>query len=413
MLHSDSDLVQLPEHCYKLQNCIQNYAWGSHESIAQLLGKSVPSETPEAELWMGAHPKAPSSLQCTDGRQVTLQDWIQQHPVAILGLQHAEQYAHKLPFLFKVLAAAQPLSIQAHPNKEQARQGYALENQKGIPLSARHRNYRDDNHKPELICALTPFWALKGFLSTEDIIRYFRMYGVQAFGDIERFFTSKSPSNGLQSFFEYMMRASSELQARATREALEKAQQGIGPQKLQDWIQKLYSFYPDDIGVLSPLYLHLTQLQPGEALYLGAGELHAYLEGTGIELMANSDNVLRGGLTPKHIDVEELLSVLHFEPTPLHPQQPQQHTSANEWIYTTPAPEFVLSRLQIQQEQTYVSAYQRSVELLLCTEGSGQLLPTTGPSYTFQKGDVLLIPASQKQYTLQGQGHLYKAALPL
>lgn len=397
--------------CHQLHNTIQTYAWGSTTAIAQLLGATSPSDEPQAELWMGAHPKAPSKLTLPNG-EISLLDWIKAEPSEVLGPQVVRTFQDRLPFLFKVLAAAKPLSIQAHPNKAQAELGFAKEEAAGIPFAARHRNYRDDNHKPELICALTPFWALKGFRSPEEILPLFEKYQLKGLAALAALSTQSSPQSRLSSFYEALLSMSEAAKQECIERAIKASREVEPSDMISQWIQKLSHFYPGDIGVLAPLYLHLIQLAPGEALYLGAGELHAYLEGTGIEIMANSDNVLRGGLTIKHMDVPELLSVLTFAPNTPQRLTPQPGAQPTEQVYQTPAPEFLLSCLRLSSDQSYQSPDHRHVEILLCTEGQATLQPADEESKWMPQGSVYLIPASAPAYKLSGEATVYKATVP-
>ena len=277
-----------------LKNTIQEYAWGSRSAIPELLGQSVPADKPQAELWMGAHPKAPSQV-FFDGIWRSLPEVIQESPEETLGQKVAARFSNELPFLFKVLAAAKPLSIQAHPNKEQAWQGFARENELGIPFDAPHRNYRDDNHKPEIICALTPFWALNGFRRIEETLSLLEEAKIAGLAEIVSFLRSHSNRDGLKKFFNHLMTMDSGKQGKIVEQAVNFAEKQTPEKPSWTWMIKLNEAYPGDIGVLSPLFLNLVRLEPQQAMYLPAGELHGYLEGVGIELMANSDNVLRGG----------------------------------------------------------------------------------------------------------------------
>jgi mannose-6-phosphate isomerase len=289
-----------------LKNTIQEYAWGSPKAIPDLLGRRNPGNKPQAELWMGAHPKATSLVQY-HGQWVSLLDLINKNPLDVLGKNAAKNFNNKLPYLFKVLAAAKPLSIQAHPNLNQAREGFQRENAQRIPLDAPHRNYRDANHKPECICALTQFWALSRFRRISGILSYLKKvcaHGLDA--EIDNL-KQQPTSDGLKRFYTALMTMDADRQNRIVAQALEQAQRFEAEDPVFNWMLKIADDYPKDIGVLAPILLNLICLEPGQALFLDAGELHAYLEGLGIELMANSDNVLRGGLTPKHVDVPELV----------------------------------------------------------------------------------------------------------
>jgi mannose-6-phosphate isomerase len=396
---------------YRLENVIQPYAWGSTTAIADLLGRPVPSADPQAELWMGTHPKGPSMV-VAQGRRLPLQQVIDRRPVEVLGADAALRFGPCLPFLFKVLAAAQPLSIQAHPSKSQAVAGYARENREGKPLAAADRNYRDDNHKPEIICALTPFWGLNGFRLPAAAVALLAPVCPRAlngpFQDLKR-----GPAAGLRDFFKSMMSLAVGDRAAAVEEIAQKAQPLLDQSLVYRWIVNLTRTYPADLGVLSPALLNLIRLEPGQAMYLPAGQLHAYLEGMGIELMANSDNVLRGGLTPKHVDLTELMAVVRFEAA--DPAVIRAHAvRPAEYGYACPALEFALSVIRTTDRRAYVSPATRSVELLLCTAGEGVLDGGDPPeSLSVRRGDSFLVSAGVGRYAIHGSATVYKAAVPL
>jgi mannose-6-phosphate isomerase len=395
-----------------LKNTIQEYAWGSRTAIPELLGQSVPADKPQAELWMGAHPKAPSQV-FADGLWRSLPEVIQESPEETLGQKVAARFSNMLPFLFKVLAAAKPLSIQAHPNKEQAGQGFARENELGIPMDAGHRNYRDDNHKPEIICALTPFWALNGFREIEETLSLLEEARIAGLAEMVSFLRNHSNRDGLKEFFNHLMTTDSGKQGKIVEQAVNFAEKRTNEEAVWTWIVKLNEEYRGDIGVLSPLFLNLVCLEPQQAMYLPAGELHGYLEGVGIELMANSDNVLRGGLTPKHIDVQELLAVLNFSDGDLNILSPKKITSG-ETIYTTEAEEFVLSVIRIKKADSFSSPLDRSVEMMMCTEGEVSITDlSTGDITHLTRGVSVIVPAAVEQYRIEGDGILYKAAVPV
>ena len=395
-----------------LKNSIQEYAWGSRTAIPELLGQSVPADKPQAELWMGAHPKAPSQV-LADGLWRSLPEVIEESPEETLGQEVAARFSNKLPFLFKVLAAAKPLSIQAHPNKEQAGQGFARENGLGIPLDAGHRNYRDDNHKPEIICALTPFWALNGFRKIEETLSLLEEARIPGLVEIVSFLRSHPNRDGLKKFFNHLMTTDSGKQGKIVEQAVNYAEKRTHEEPVWTWMIKLNEEYPGDMGVLSPIFLNLIRLEPQQAMYLPAGELHGYLEGVGIELMANSDNVLRGGLTPKHIDVQELLTVLNFTDGGLNILSPENLTPG-EAFYSTEAEEFVLSVIRINKAAPFSSPRDRSVEMMMCTEGEVSVTDLSAGDITrLTRGVSIMVPAAVEQYSIEGDGILYKAAVPL
>jgi mannose-6-phosphate isomerase len=391
-----------------LENPIQTYAWGSRHAIAEFLGRPAPSAQPEAELWIGAHPKAPSRVVSPAGMG-TLEDAVAREPLAVLGREVCDRFGNELPFLFKVLAAAEPLSIQAHPNQEQARRGWARENAEGVPIDAPHRNYRDPNHKPELVCALTPFVALLGFRAPDEIARGLSPVARPVLGqELGRLSRERSPA-ALRALLARLLTLEPEekapLLALTAAEAARRSDD-----RAWSWVGRLLARHPGDAGVLAPLYLNLVPLSPGEALFLAAGELHAYLEGTALEIMANSDNVLRGGLTPKHVDAPELLATLVFEPRAPELLQPVP-SGPGERVYRTPAREFELGLLDAAPGQPYRPPAGRGVEVLLGLEGRA-LLRAEGREHDLGRGRSVVVPASLEGYEIAGEGRVARARVP-
>jgi len=394
-----------------LKNTIQEYAWGSYTAIPELLGNDSPADTPQAELWMGAHPKAPSLVKC-DGRWTPLHKLIAQNPEEILGRKVAQKFENQLPYLFKVLAAAKPLSIQAHPSRTQARQGFEREARLKIPLDAYNRNYKDDNHKPECICALTPFWALNGFRKASELISLMEKICPQGLEDEIEQLRKKPDSQGLKIFFKTLMSMNQQRKKQVIDEALLHAMQRSEGNQIYKWMINLNHEYPADIGVFSPILLNLICLEPGQAMFLPAGEMHAYLDGVGIELMANSDNVLRGGLTPKHVDVPELLNVLNFKEREVNILS-KEAISDCEGIYLSRAEEFILSAIAIEKGRRYSSPDSRSIEIILCTNGKATITDVEkGDVLTLDQGSSVMIPAAVKTYQIDGEATFYKAAVP-
>ena len=395
-----------------LKNTIQEYAWGSCTAIPELLGNDSPASTPQAELWMGAHPKAPSKVRC-NGKWQSLLELIDKNPQGILGEKVAQKFKNRLPYLFKVLAAGKPLSIQAHPSLGQAKEGFERENRLGIPLDASNRNYKDDNHKPECICALSAFWALNGFRKIPDMISLMDKICPSGLKKDLNLFRQKADSDGLKHFFQTVMTMDRKSQKRVVDDAVKNAQPVKGDNKAYQWMINLYKEYPSDIGVLSPIILNLICLEPGQALFLPAGTLHAYLDGVGIELMANSDNVLRGGLTPKHVDVKELLNVLNFEERDVNILK-MEKINPCEHRYESHAQEFSLSVIAVKTDAGYFSLDKRCVEILLCTDGNAVVTDLAGNnSVAISKGMSILIPAVLEKYSIKGNAVFYKAAVPI
>jgi mannose-6-phosphate isomerase len=395
-----------------LKNPVQKYAWGSTTAIQELLGEKDFSPEPVAELWMGAHPRSPSLVNYR-GQWISLADLIAKYPRDILGNKVAKKFHNQLPYLFKVLAAAKPLSIQAHPGLGLAKKGFENENNKGIALNAANRNYKDDNHKPECICALSSFWALCGFRHTGEILSLINKICPIGLNTESDRLKSHPDSNGLKHFFSDLMSMDSAQKNRVIAETVQNAKQRSDENPEFYWMTKLAGEYPLDIGILSPLFLNLIQLEPGQALFLPAGELHAYLKGVGVELMANSDNVLRGGLTPKHIDVPELLKVLNFEPRQIEILQALKKDKT-ERIYASFAEEFILSAISISEGEVYRNSKLRSAEILLCTQGQAQLADSArNRVLDMKRGDSAIISAAANSYTIKGDAVFYKAAVPV
>jgi mannose-6-phosphate isomerase len=394
---------------YRLENVVQPYAWGSTTAIADLLGRPNPGGQPQAELWMGTHPQGPS-LAVADGIRIPLRELIAQQPVEILGPDTLSRFGAALPYLFKVLAAARPLSIQAHPSKHQALEGFARENRRGKAPDAPDRNYRDDNHKPEIICALAPFWALNGFRSPAAAADLLSPVCPPVLDAALRALAAPR-GEGIRIFFKAMLALSVDERRRAVRKVLENAMLQAESSPVYRWMVELVRAYPADMGVLAPALLNLVRLEPGQAMYLPAGQLHAYLEGVGIELMANSDNVLRGGLTPKHVDVAELLNVVRFEATTVAILNAKPLGPA-ESGFNCPAEEFSLRIIRLGPGHEYRAPAKRSVELLLCTAGKGRIQSSDQETLDIRKGDSLLVPAGVDAYAVSGDLTLYKAAVP-
>ncbi len=394
-----------------LKNPVQDYAWGSRTFIPELLGEPSPSARPMAELWMGAHPKGISQV-LWDGAWVSLPDLIQQDPENILGTEAAGKFSNRLPFLFKILSAAMPLSVQAHPDLPQARRGFAEENRLRIPLDAQARNYRDGNHKPEILCALTPFEALKGFRKTDEILALFDRVPVPSLETPIRPLQKNRTPQGVAGFFSTLLALAAEDRKRAISELTMNAARLASSDPVFTWVIRLHQWFPDDIGVFAPLLLNLIHLEPTEAIFIRSGELHSYLQGAGVELMANSDNVIRAGLTAKHADVPELLRILRFEENQGGIIKPQAR-NRSEWVYPSPAKEFVLSRLSLEKGVPYHERRRKSLEIMICTQGNAEITEVpSAETLPVSRGSAFLVPAMVKEIVMQGDATLYKACVP-
>lgn len=386
-----------------LTGIIQDYAWGSTDGIPAALGTDA-TDSPQAEYWLGAHPKAPSVLP--DG--TTLDTLLDRQP-ELIGTATIDRFGPRLPFLFKILSARQALSLQAHPSRAQAIDGFERENKEGIPLDAPHRNYRDDWPKPEALVALTEFHGLCGFRDpgrTRDL--FGRLNVPAADGLVEPL----ADLDGIARVFLEVL-ALGDTQAELIEAVVEAARPYAEAEPSDDPEFNLFCTtavelardYPGDPGILAALLLNRIVLQPGDAFAMPAGNMHAYLRGTGIEIMANSDNVLRGGLTPKHIDVDELAQVVDFlpgfpgliEPVELSPGVLQ---------FRTQAPEFGVFEIRAASDQGIPET--DSARILLVVEGS--LTLTDGvDTLELRKGQAVFLGAGE-QIRVDGDGQAFMAS---
>lgn len=381
----------------RLTNTIRPYAWGSTTAIPALLGVE-PTGEPQAEMWMGAHPGAPSRLERGAGMS-TLADAIAADPEGELGAAAVAKFGPRLPFLLKLLAAGAPLSLQVHPDLAQAKAGFAEEEARGVPIDAGHRNYKDANHKPELICALTPFDGLCGFRAPLEAAELLEGLGVDSLKPYADLLRAHPEEAALREVLTAVLTADRAEMARTVTEAAAAAERLGGPYAPY---AGLVHDYPGDPGVIAAMLLNHVRLQPGEAMFLGAGIPHAYIDGLGVELMANSDNVLRCGLTPKHVDVPELLKVVIFEPSEPGVLRPE---GGGEEVYETPIDEFRLSRFVLAPGGAPQTLPDAAPQILLCTAGS----PKAG-ELTLAPGESVFVPAGETA-ELSGTGTVFRATV--
>ncbi|MFF9844685.1 mannose-6-phosphate isomerase, class I [Streptomyces sp. NPDC020422] len=379
----------------RLANTVRPYAWGSTTAIPELLGVA-PTGEPQAELWMGAHPGAPSRT----GRG-PLNEVIDADPVRELGPAAVEKFGPRLPFLFKILAAGAPLSLQVHPDLAQAREGFAAEEAAGIRLDAPERNYKDANHKPELICALTPFHGLCGFRDPVEAADTIAALGVDSLKPYVDLLHAHPVEAALREVLTALLTADRAEMAHTVAEAAAAAARLGGAHAPY---AQIAHHYPNDPGVIAAMLLNPVTLQPGEALFLGAGVPHAYLDGLGVEIMANSDNVLRCGLTPKHVDVTELLRVVRFEPMDPGILRPEASPSGEE-VYDTPIDEFRLSRFVRAEGAAPTDLTVDTPQILLAAAGR----PSVGGTPLAQ-GESVFVPAGETT-ELSGTGTLFRATV--
>ncbi|QMV51781.1 mannose-6-phosphate isomerase [Ewingella americana] len=382
----------------KMNNGVQNYAWGSTDALTHLYGIANPEGKPMAELWMGAHPKSSSYVKGSDGQEIALRSQISANLEQELGPKVAARFG-ELPFLFKVLCADQPLSIQVHPSKRAAELGFAKENAAGIPIDAAERNYKDANHKPELVYALTPFQAMNGFRELREIVSLLQPVS-GANPHIAEFLTHPDVDH-LRTLFASLL----SLEGEAKSLALGVLKSALNNQKGQPWdtIRSISEFYPEDSGLFSPLLLNVITLKPGEGMFLYAETPHAYLNGVALEVMANSDNVLRAGLTPKYIDIAELLDNLKFTAKPAGELLTSPVEKGAELSFPIPVEDFAFSIHSLSPEPQTLA--QNSAAIIFCIEGQ-TVLEKGEETQVLKPGESCYLSASESPVEVSGNGRI-------
>ncbi|MFJ8659655.1 mannose-6-phosphate isomerase, class I [Streptomyces sp. NPDC093795] len=384
-----------------LRNTVQPYDWGSRTLLPDLMG-AQPTGAPQAELWMGAHPAAPSRV--SRGEVVMpLDRVVAEDPEGELGAGTMQRFGSRLPFLVKLLAAEAPLSVQVHPDLAQAQSGFARENALGIPLDAPHRNYRDDQHKPEMIVALTPFRGLCGFRSPADTADLLASLEVPALRPYVETLRVVPEPQALAEVFRAFLRPPTGL-IDAVARALAVAVAGSGEPCIAAY-DRIAQIYPGDAGLLSSLMLRYVELSPGEALFLGAGVPHAYLSGLGVEIMASSDNVLRCGLTSKHVDTEELTRVVRFGAPAARVLTPREE--GGEEVYPAPVDDFRLSRYRLRAGGPRRRVTVDAPQILLCTAGT-LTVSSAEENLHIGPGQAVYVPAGAGA-GLEGAGVAFRA----
>ncbi|MDO3701059.1 mannose-6-phosphate isomerase, class I [Micromonospora sp. C28SCA-DRY-2] len=375
---------------------IKDYAWGSRSALAELQGRPAPADGPEAELWLGAHPGAPATVD-RDGARVSLAELLRAEPGHWLGARVVDRFGARLPFLLKVLAADAPLSLQAHPDAAQARAGHAAD----ALRTDGHRNYVDPYHKPELLVALSPFEALCGFRDPVVSAAALAAFGVRELEPVVA--ALRTGPAGLRDAVELLL-----TWPRAECDELLAAVRGsgiTGPDA--ELARDLATAYPGDPGALVALLLNRVRLAPGEGIWMPAGNLHAYLRGTGVEIMAASDNVLRGGLTPKHVDVPELLRVLRFEVL-ADPVVTPRVVAPGVVCWPVPVDDFALHRVTVDQEVPEVTLTLTGPRVVLCC--GGELVVDDGSgAVKLEPGRAAVGSAAGGPLVVTGAGHAYVA----
>ena len=395
---------------FPIKGIVQHYAWGGFSFLPELLHEKNDQHQPWAEYWMGAHPQAPSIDLDTNQ---SLKDLIASSPDNTIGNRVNNQFG-ELPYLFKVLDVNEMLSIQVHPSKQEAEKGFDAEEKAGKSLSDPTRNYKDRNHKPEVMVALSEFWLLHGFLVAEKLTQI--LQEIPEFESLIPIFNK----GDYKALYQYVMslpqeQADKMLLPLIERELAKKANGQLQKDAPGWWVAKLYeSGIPThnvDKGIFSIYFFNIVKALPGEAVFQAAGIPHAYLEGQNMELMANSDNVLRGGLTPKHVDVPELLKHTSFTAVVPNVMKASNDVS-KETIFDCPVPDFGLSMIQLDRQENY-SSDATSLEIFFVIEGS-VCLKDKDRTIELQKGQAAAVLVNTK-YSLETSDEkaiIFKAFVP-
>lgn len=395
---------------FKLKGKVQHYAWGGTEFIPHWLGVENKNHEPFAEYWMGAHTSAPSTL-IIDNDEKPLNELIKNEPGKFIGDKTQNEFG-ELPYLFKILDVKDMLSIQVHPTKKEAEKGFDEEENNGIDIKDPKRNYKDRNHKPEVMVALSEFWLLHGFLKEDKL--HDVLQTVSEFDGFDDIFSEKD----YKGLYEYVMTMPQHdvdrlLGPLVERELQNKQDNQLTQQDPGWWVAKLYEHNKPhenfDRGIFSIYFFNIMKAEPGEAVFQGAGLPHAYLEGQNVELMANSDNVLRGGLTPKHIDVPELIKHINFEG--IEPNVLKgTHEENGEKNYPCPVKDFGISKIELKANEVYQSQSQ-SLEIFVVINGELNIAGTN--SLEAKKGEaVAILPNEHYKISTQDYALAYKAFVP-
>jgi mannose-6-phosphate isomerase len=396
---------------FKLRGKVQHYAWGGTIYLPKLMSFDNPDGRPFAEYWLGAHDKGPAEVEAD--RPMLLNDYIKALPVETLGSYTAGRFG-RLPYLLKILDVKDMLSIQVHPNKRNAELEYAAENKKGIAQDAPDRNYKDDNHKPELMLALSEFWLLHGFKPEEELMKVLHVTPELRF--LEGIFRQ----HGYQGIYRKVMEMPQQEVNRILQPLLDRILPAYQADRLRKheedfWAARAALTYDEkgkiDRGIFSIYFFNLLNLHPGEAIFQDAGLPHAYLEGQNVEIMANSDNVLRGGLTPKHVDVGELMKHVRFEPT--YPRiLAEDFGPGHIAVYHTPAPDFELSKISLLRGES-LTIRAHSPEIFIVMEGSVGVIEQGHTPFGRGRGDAFVaFHQARLEVRAQEDAMVYRAAVP-
>lgn len=390
---------------FELHGTVLHYPWGTSEAICDLLGVE-PDGRPYAEYWLGAHPSAPSSI---DGNAL---DELVARDESLLGPESVQHFGRQLPYLIKVLSARHALSLQAHPSREQAEEGFARENDAGIPLDDDKRIYKDPWPKPELLVALTEFHTLSGFREPTETADLFSGLGLNGVLDpIIGPLTARRGPSGLAEVFLDVLAVTEERRGLVDQVLAAAMNHRLDDGPVGDFARtalELDETFPGDPGILAALLLNRLVLQPGEAVYVHCGRMHAHLRGTGIEMMGASDNVIRGGLTSKHIDVDELVRVVDFSPEGAARVEPVEE-QPGVWAYPTPSREFSGWRLEVSPDLDVLAPAPNNPRIMLATRGD-VTVRTADRTAELGRGRALFLPATTGDARVTGDGQVFLIA---
>lgn len=397
---------------FRITPATQSYAWGSTTAIPDVLA-TVPDGTPVAEAWFGAHASAPAIVHLPEGDQ-DLDAVIASDAARYLGADVASRFGAHLPYLLKIIAADAPLSLQVHPSVERARAGFAREEAAGIPIGAPERSYRDQNHKPELVYALTRLDAMVGFRAPRRAAELLADLDAPLAADLHALLVDDPTSEGVRKAFEWLLRPQTRPSAADVAKFAEactrRLSEGSPSPRTDRTVMRLAAAYPGDPGAATSVLLNPVTLRPGEALFVPTGAVHAYLRGVGVEIMANSDNVLRAGLTGKHVDIDELLRNVDCVAAPPIRIAPERVFTATR-IYYAPVDDFELSVSRLSDDgPTRIPG--RGPRVVVCLEGEVELSTQRDGAFLVRRGQSVFVPASDGFLTANGDGVIVQADVP-
>jgi len=388
----------------------KHYHWGSQNGLCEIIGIENQSEKPIAEIWYGAHPSSPSQV-LTETGEVSMGEVFGRHPEIFSSHGSEKKSPAHLPVMMKFLSAAAPLSLQVHPDKSFAEKGYDKENQSNIAIDAPERNYRDRSSKPESLLALSDFYALRGFHTYPEIISNLEKFcPVSLKKDIEKFSVNQT-EEGLKTLLVRLLDPRTDDRHEIITEALSNGEKYTETDPAAQWITKLHRFYPEDTALLAPAFLNLIHLKPGDAFSISPGIMHCYLQGTGIEIMTLSDNVLRGGLTSKHRDLDELLKITDFTPTA------KRYFSTDTGYVQTELPaetgDYRAEKIAFESVQGRILLKaNRGPSMFLAVKGACTIRTLQGESREMKPGDCILTGSNLGFVTLEGSATLVMTTVP-